>query len=52
MASLLQEMQHNQETVDLLNAQSQEIAQDYEALRLEEQFLDLERDYETENSWG
>ena len=52
MASLLQEMGHNQETIDLLNAQSREMTLSYETLRLEEQFLDLERDYETENSWG
>jgi len=52
MASLLQEMQHNQETIDLLNAQSHEMIQQYEVLRLEEQFLDLERDYDIESSWG
>ena len=52
MTNLLQEMGHNQETIDLLNAQSHEMIQQYEVLRLEEKFLDLDGDYESENSWG
>ena len=51
MASLEQEMTHNRETIYLLAAQNREMSQTYEELRREEQFLDLDGDYDTEKFW-